>query len=357
MFKPNAAKITFLFGLSLLFNNVFAQHKPDCNCPQSLENLIAKIENEYPGFEEKTIHDLDLYDIKKEDLLKRAVNSSECFGVLNEYLSFFKDDHIYLSQAKNATIESNAGGTSQQETHEVEAKKISSTIFYIRMSSFRYENVEKIKMLVSQNRKQIEKTKALIIDVRDNYGGTDDAYQSLLPYILTNPLRIMNVEFLSTPTLINGLRDYAVKNIKGDTLDQIKSIEEGLEIYKDSIGKFVLYDGKKVTIDTITPEKKSPSQIIVLSNQNVASAAENFVFSAKQSKKVKIIGTPTMGALDYGSQRMFDFGCPQYQLYLPTYRSARLPRYPIDNIGIQPDIYMDETVEDWLSFAIKYINE
>jgi hypothetical protein len=353
MYRPNTTKITFFFGLSLLFNNLFAQQKQDCNCSQSLENLITKIENEYPGFEEKTIHDVERYTIKKEDLLKEAINSSACFEVLNEYIGFFKDKHIYLSEIKDTATEN----TFQQEGPEVEAKKISSTIFYIKLSSFRYENVEKLKMLVSQNRKQIEKTKALIIDVRDNYGGTDDVYQPLLPYILTNPLRIMNVAFLSTHTLINGLRDYAVKNIKTDTLNEIKNMEEGLKIYKDSLGKFVLYDGKKVTIDTIIPKKKSPSQIIILSNHNVASAAENFVYSAKQSKKVKIIGTPTMGALDYGSQRIFDFGCPQYELYLPTYRSARLPQYPIDNIGVQPDIYMDETVEDWLDFAIKYINE
>ncbi|MDN3691404.1 hypothetical protein QWZ06_03570 [Chryseobacterium tructae] len=40
---------------------------------------------------------------------------------------------------------------------------------------------------------------------------------------------------------------------------------------------------------------------------------------------------------------------------MPTYRSFRLPVYPIDNIGIQPDVYLDETVEDWITFAKEYL--
>lgn len=83
-----------------------------------------------------------------------------------------------------------------------------------------------------------------------------------MPYILTNPLRTMNVEFLSTPTLINGLRDYALQNVDKDSLKAIQQIEAGLKEYKENLGKFVLYDGKKVTIDTITLTPKSPQQII-----------------------------------------------------------------------------------------------
>jgi hypothetical protein len=35
----------------------------------------------------------------------------------------------------------------------------------------------------------------------------------------------------------------------------------------------------------------------------------------------------------------------------------RLPDYPIDNIGIQPDIYLDETVKDWVSYALDYLEK
>ena len=167
----------------------------------------------------------------------------------------------------------------------------------------------------------------------------------------------MSVEFFSTATLINGLRDYAIQNIKKDSLNEIRKIEEGLKEYRENIGKFVLYGDRKVIIDSIKTNKRGPAQVIILSDRNVASAGENFLFSARQSKKAKIMGTPSMGALDYGSIREFRFGCDNYELYLPTYRSTRLPGYPIDNIGIQPDVYLDESVKDWIAFAVQYINE
>lgn len=341
------------------FHFAFAQY--NCNCNTALQNLVSKIESEYPGFQEKTNRVADLYKNQKHTLSIKAdsVKTQNCISILNEYISFFKDEHIYLQEKKKKDNEISNQNEQNSKKIEIEAKQLTSNIFYIKISSFKYENIVPLQKLIEQHKKQIEKSKALIVDVRDNFGGTDDVYQPLLPYILTNPLRIMNVEFLSTHTLINGLRDYAIQNIsKGatDSLKQVKEIEDGLKEYKDNLGKYVLYDSKKVTIDTIKLKSKSPTQVVILANGNVASAGENFLFSARQSKKVKIMGMPTMGVLDYGSIREFKFGCDNYELMLPTYRSVRLPKYPIDNIGIQPDIYLDETIADWLEFAIKYIN-
>lgn len=33
----------------------------------------------------------------------------------------------------------------------------------------------------------------------------------------------------------------------------------------------------------------------------------------------------------------------------------RLPDYPIDNIGFQPDIYLDKYVKDWVQFVVDYL--
>lgn len=351
---PKTTLLTCIFFICNLTS--YAQN--NCDCQTALENLIIKIESDYPGFQKKTNDNTDLYKNHKVGVLSKSdtANYTNCINVLNDYTSFFKDEHIYL-QANIEITEEEVLNEEKKEQPELDAKMLTSTIFYLKISSFKYENIVSVKELVERHKKQLEKAKALIIDVRDNFGGTDDVYQPLLPYILTNPLRIMNVEFLSTQTLIDGLRDYAIQNIHKDSLKAIQQIEDGLKDYKDNLGKFVLYDGKKVTVDTIKLTSKSPKQIVILSNGNVASAGENFLFSVRQSKKVKILGTPSMGVLDYGSIREFKFGCDNFILYLPTYRSVRLPHYPIDNIGIQPDVYLDDTIGDWLEFAINYINK
>lgn len=347
-----------IFILVLFFGNTaFAQN--NCHCEVAIEKLITAIESNYLGFKEKATSNVEIYNNHKTVVLQRSKNrnNQDCIKILTDYTSFFKDEHIYIEQKTENKLQTNEIDTQKKDKPEIEARMLASNIFYVKISSFKYENIDPVKKLIANNKKQIEKSKALIIDVRNNFGGTDDVYQPLLPYILTNPLRIMNVEFLSTPTLINGLREYALQNIAKNTLKNIQQIEDDLKEYKENLGKFILYDGKKVTIDSIQLQLKSPKQIVILSNKNVASAGENFLFSSRQSKKVKILGTPSMGVLDYGSIREFKLECDQYTLYLPTYRSARLPHYPIDNIGIQPDVYLDETVNDWLEFAIKYINE
>jgi len=68
-----------------------------------------------------------------------------------------------------------------------------------------------------------------------------------------------------------------------------------------------------------------------------------------------VLGTPTYGAVDYVSVREFKLDCENYTLYMPTIRMMRLPDYPLDNIGIQPDIYLDKYVEDWIEYARKYL--
>ena len=126
-------------------------------------------------------------------------------------------------------------------------------------------------------------------------------------------------------------------------------------MFRRKLGEFVNTDSTDVYINKIILAEHSPKQVVILANNRTASSGEAFVFEAKQSKKVKILGTPTYGALDYGSASFFSIGCKNYKLMMPTWRSMRLPDYPIDNIGIQPDIYLDKSVKDWILFTVNYL--
>jgi len=235
-------------------------------------------------------------------------------------------------------------------------RQLSPKTSMITLPSFDYVYVELINRMIDRQRSLLEESPYLIVDLRDNGGGTDDAYQKLLPYIMTQSIRSLGVEFLSTPTLIQGLKDYA-KTIQGDSSkqEQLAAIAQEVEILQKNLGQFVNTSGEDVSTWNIDIAAKSPQQIVLLANKNVGSSAENLVLFSKQSKKVKILGTPTYGGLDYASARIFDFGCKEYQLLLPTFRSLRLPEFPVDNIGIQPDIYMDRYIGDWTAYALEYL--
>ncbi|ULT27651.1 S41 family peptidase [Sphingobacterium sp. E70] len=109
----------------------------------------------------------------------------------------FQDEHIVLRSltvARKKVSETMASPAEPEE--EVIAKAINPEVFYIKIGSFAYENITPVKDLIVKHKEQIENSKGLIIDIRNNGGGTDDVYQPILPYVLTNPIRIMSVEFL-----------------------------------------------------------------------------------------------------------------------------------------------------------------
>jgi Peptidase family S41 len=227
--------------------------------------------------------------------------------------------------------------------------KLSNKTSLLCISSFEDAYVEKIEKIISDNQQTIENCENLIIDVRNNLGGTYDAYDELLPYIITNNIRSVGMEFLVTQTLIDDVENWF------DDEEGKKKARRWISMFEGNIGKFVNTDTSNVYMTEIKTAENSPKQIAILINNWTASSGEAFVFSAKQSEKVKILGIPTYGAMDYGSASLFDFGCPNYQLQMPTWRARRLPDYPIDNIGIQPDIYLDKSVEDWVQYAIEYL--
>ncbi len=236
-------------------------------------------------------------------------------------------------------------------------KKLTGKTSILKIPSFEYQYVQMIDSLIAQNTNLLEESENLIIDLRGNPGGTTDAYQKLLPYISGKTIRNTGTEFLATQTYIDNLEAYKKMLDKNAPTD---AIDGNIKKLKDNLGKFVNFNESGNTESYLEPVKtatKSPAHIIIFANGQTGSSAEYFLFIAKQSKKVKILGKPSYGALDYGNAYLVNLGCSGYQVLLPTYRALRLPEYPIDYIGIQPDIYMDRSIKDWTSFAVDYLED
>jgi C-terminal processing protease CtpA/Prc len=78
----------------------------------------------------------------------------------------------------------------------------------IKLGNFSYTYVNTIEKMIEKNKTLLENSEFLIIDVRDNGGGTDNAYQKILPYLVTNSIRNVGVEYLASPTLISTTENY-----------------------------------------------------------------------------------------------------------------------------------------------------
>lgn len=318
---------------------------------------IIKLNNEYQGF----IIEADTNFWKADEIkftlfengkanyyLRDHSLSEEAYELVDGWILFFNYSK-YIKEFPKPNLSESEIKSRMEEIDGCYFKKVSEKTVLLCLSSFEHNYVERIKKLLTDNRKAIESGENLIIDVRNNLGGTYDAYVDLLPYIHTNNVRGLGMEFLVTQTLIDGIEGWY------DDEEGKNRAKEWISIFKKKMGEFVNTDTTDIYIDKIKLAERSPKQVVILVNRRTASSGEAFVFDAKQSKKVKILGTPTYGALDYGSASFFDFGCKNYKLMMPTWRSMRLPDYPIDNIGIQPDIYLDKSVKDWVQFAVDYL--
>ncbi|HNW73117.1 MAG: S41 family peptidase [Bacteroidales bacterium] len=274
--------------------------------------------------------------------------SEESWELSKGWILYF-DASKFFKELPMPTMTESEKQTRMMEIEGCYFRKLSEKTSLLCFSSFEHPYLDKIKKLMADNIKEIERSENLIIDVRNNGGGVYEAYADLFPYILTNKVRGMGIEFKATQTLIDGIQDWY------DDAEGKKQAGEWIVMFREKMGEFVNPDTTAVSVNCIKLAEKSPRQIVILANRRTASSGEAFLLDARQSKKVKILGTPTYGALDYGSASFFNFGCKNYKLMMPTWRSMRLPDYPIDNIGIQPDIYLDNSVKDWVAFAVDYL--
>ncbi|MDX8566354.1 S41 family peptidase [Elizabethkingia sp. HX XZB] len=280
------------------------------------------------------------------------------YKIYDSSILFFDDlKFSFTKQLPAATLNQEEVKDKINEINGFYVRKLTPRTTIIRLPNFSEVFLETIETMLEKNKKLIENSEFLIIDIRDNSGGTDNAYSSILPYISTNPIRSVGAEYLSSESFIRNSQKY-LQGLEKDSIknkDRIDNLRKRIVLLKENLGKYVNFSDKKVNIENINYAPKSPSQIIVLANNRTASAAENFLLRAKQSKKVKIMGIPSSGVLDYANAMFFEYGCDNYKLLMPTYRSFRLPDYPIDNIGVQPDIYLDTSVSDWVKYAVDYL--
>ena len=70
---------------------------------------------------------------------------------------------------------------------------------------------------------------------------------------------------------------------------------------------------------------------------------------ARQSRKVKLFGQPTFGVIDTGiiGHSWVESPCGEIWLSYTNIRFNVGPRLMFDDIGIQPDIVIDNTIPDY----------
>lgn len=221
----------------------------------------------------------------------------------------------------------------------------------LTLPSFDIKYKSRIDSLIDNNKDNLSTTKHLIIDVRDNPGGTTGCFEKLIPYLYTNPIHIDGGIVLATE---DNIRDCYEKDYSYSSLETRKKIKKNNEKLRAHLGE--LYPLYKPETIKLSKTLKKPERISILINKNTASSGEYFILRAEQSKKVTLFGQNTSGMVDYGEIAITHPPCVFFTLIYPVAKSLLSLKRPLDNIGIAPNVRIPEREKDWINFVRNYKN-
>lgn len=248
------------------------------------------------------------------------------------------------------------------------AMYLDDSTYYLRIPSF-YSNTGNEFVLKHWN--EIMARPNLIIDIRNNGGGQDNYYQELIKLIYTKPIESQGVEWYASKGNIKYFEDAINKGEIRDGEEGLKWTQALVEAMKKNVGGYVThpYSANNNTLIEQDTVYVMPRNIGIIINEGDASSAEQFLLAARQSDKVILFGNcSTAGVLDYSNITPNPLPSNNYQLWCPMTRSKRLPKNPIDNIGIAPEVIIPfpateqlfNKLDNWVYFVkcyLEYLNE
>ncbi len=238
-------------------------------------------------------------------------------------------------------------------------EELNSTTLLMRIPSFSESQKKNIDSIIIANRINILKTENLIIDLRNNSGGSDDSYKEIIPFLYTNPIREVGVQMFSTKLNNQRMLDFINKPEYGFNEAGKEWAKTSYATLEKHLGSFVNLDSTKISVQKLDTIYPYPKNIAIIIHDKNSSTTEQFLLAAKQSKKVKLFGTTTAGVLDISNMYFVKSPCDEFELGYCLSKSFRIPEMTVDGKGIQPDYFLDSEIEEhnWLDFVTKTLNQ
>lgn len=230
-------------------------------------------------------------------------------------------------------------------------ERLNERTLYLRIPSFAFEQKDLIDSVLAANDALIRSTENFIIDIRYGTGGSDASYAGLIPYLYSGPMRSVGVKLWATELNAAGYEAYA--DMYGrDTEDGVQCMDVATRM-RAALGTWLEMNEQPWFVDSAHTVAPFPQRVGILCNAGNGSTDEQFLLEARTSAKVKLFGHPTMGSLDVSNMRQVSSPDGCFQLSYTMSMSHRLPRMPVDVMGIQPDHYLDEGIPEmeWIGYV------
>lgn len=247
----------------------------------------------------------------------------------------------------------------EREVHKDTFKILEPNIAYIKISEM--NSPRRDPSLFKQLPKKMQEyknTDALIIDIRNNGGGTRDILNVLAPYFISPDAQPWVANMAKIRSDQNAEED--IESMTGRYLFSYESEHfsdedrEAIDAYMQDFKAVWNYDESKFsgpyymvfTHDRAENHFFYDKPVYVLVNESCFSAASVFASALKGMGKVKIVGVNTDGSS--GRSHYFDLNHSKINLKLSTMISFQRNGKTLDTNGTAPDVFIPRDIKQVL---------
>ncbi len=267
-------------------------------------------------------------------------------------------------QLKNGILGGSWVKTSKADAHNYatnedvsfQFKMLNDSLAYLRIPSFSGSYSAKIDSLYQVADGTIRQTPYLIIDVRDNGGGSDMNVDPLLSYIYTKPIQEDRVELLVTEDNLALWKKWQ----KEWEADRVNYSEQQIEWISSEIARMEKARPNSWIVRSKGGQYKRkdvatyPKSVAIIQNQYCASSCETLLFWAKQSERTMLVGENSGGYVGYGENGPLNTPCYNFRLTCTMTRYEEQRKYEAD--GVAPDHQL-EYDSDWVGQTIDLMGQ
>ena len=271
-------------------------------------------------------------------------------------ISLAADDFSYIGLSR-INPERQADVSDEQTSH-FEFSSLDSQTNYLRISSFDKTLTRTLDSFYRAIDRIIQSKPFLIIDIRNNGGGSDASFFGLLNHLYTKPMHGDIAEIWVSPENIKRYEEALAAKKANINVYGKKAIEydEAFIRRLKAARPFTFIPLVEGTPDSITAKEiqKNPAKIALLMNKGCASSAEMFIYYARQSGKVITMGESSKGMMGFGNIVNTRTPCYQYTFGATTTKYKNFSKY--EYVGMAPDIKLFAD-QDWIKEAMKILNK
>lgn len=240
----------------------------------------------------------------------------------------------------------------QEKEYEISCVLLDSDTLYMKLEHF--TDPDAIERIIEENNAALGSCKKLIIDVRKNVGGIDEAFFPLLKFIHHEPINLTDLigdEGVYTNYSVNNC-DRRISQLEACLPVEDKETETWIreaieELTAKSGAGYIFEEDEDLEELDFLVEGGSPEQKVVLITDTLCEGAgESFVSIAKKSQKVTVVGRPTMGTIDYCNQITVALNDDLVFSYPISKTKAAMDGRGVSGKGVGVDVYIPWTPEE-----------